>query len=111
MSRLGRTEPRLLDTQAWLHDSVAAPEDGIDVLNKVMDEFNPFPEEYLHLGEGYLRKGLPDPAQAETQAKLGMQLVNRRNAADEDANVRAKLQDLINRSEDARHARQQAQVP
>ena len=111
MSRIGRTEPRMLDTQAWLLILNGTPEDGIDILNKAMDDFAPFPDEYLHLGEGYLRKELPDPVQAETQAKLGLQLVNRRNAGDDDANIRAKLQDLINRSEETRHAKQQAQVP
>jgi predicted Zn-dependent protease len=111
MSRIGRTEPRMLDTQAWLLILTGSADDGVDILNKAMDEFAPFPEEYLHLGEGYLRKETPDPVQAETQAKLGLQLVNRRNAGDEDADVRAKLQDLINRSEDARHKQQQAQVP
>lgn len=111
MSQLGRTEPRMLDTQAWLLILNGSPEDGIDILNKVMDDFTPFPEEYLHLGEGYLRKQLPDPMQAETQAKLGLQLVNRRNAGDQDANVRAKLQDLFNRSEALKHAIPQAQVP
>ena len=111
MSRIGRTEPRMLDTQAWLMILNGSPEDGIDILNKAMDDFAPFPDEYLHLGEGYLRKQLPDPVQAETQAKLGLQLVNRSNAGDVDADIRAKLQDLINRSEETRHARQQAQVP
>lgn len=87
-----------------------SPEDGIDVLNKAMDDFPPFPDEYLHLGEGYLRKDLPDPTMAQTQAKLGLQLVNRRHMAD-DANVAAKLQDLFNRSEELRHAKPQAQAP
>jgi tetratricopeptide (TPR) repeat protein len=111
MVQIGRTEPRMLDTQAWLMILNGSPEDGINILNKAMDDSEPFPEEYLHLGEGYLRKDSPDPVQAETQAKLGLQLVNRRNAGDADANIRAKLQDLINRSEETRHARQQAQVP
>jgi hypothetical protein len=110
MSRLGRSEPRMLDTQAWLMILNGSPEDGIDVLDKAMDDFPPFPDEYLHLGEGYLRKDLPDPTMAQTQAKLGLQLVNRRHMAD-DANVAAKLQDLFNRSEELRHAKPQAQVP
>lgn len=111
MSRLGRTEPRLLDTQAWLLILSGSAEEGVDILNKAMSDFDPIPEEYLHLGEGYLRKGSPDPAQAETQAKLGLQMVNRRNAGARDADVRAKLQDLVNRSEDMRRTRQQAQTP
>jgi hypothetical protein len=76
-----------------------------------MEDFPPFPEEYLHLGEGYLRKDSPEPAKAETQAKLGLQLVKRNSAGDDDAAMTAKLQDLVNRSEQMRHARQQAEVP
>lgn len=111
MSQLGRTEPRMLDTKAWLLILNGQPEEGIDILNKIMEDFEPFPDEYVHIAEGYLRKQLPDPVQAETQAKLGLQLVNRRNAGADDANVRAKLQDLINRSEEKRQSGQQAQVP
>jgi hypothetical protein len=56
MAQLGRTEPRLLDTQAWLLILSGSPDEGIDILNQAMEDFPPFPEEYLHLGEGYLRK-------------------------------------------------------
>jgi hypothetical protein len=103
MSRLGRTEPRLLDTQAWLMILNGSPEDGVSTLNTAMTQFDPFPDEYLHLGEGYLRLQIPDPVQAEVQAKLGLQMVNKRKAGDADAAIRSKLQDLINRSEEMRH--------
>jgi predicted Zn-dependent protease len=103
MSRLGRTEPRLLDTQAWLMILNGSPEDGVHILNTAMAQFDPFPDEYLHLGEGYLRLQIPDPVQAEVQAKLGLQIVNKRNAGNADALIRSKLQDLINRSEELRH--------
>jgi tetratricopeptide (TPR) repeat protein len=111
MSRLGRTEPRLLDTQGWLMILNGTPEDGVHTLNTAMTQFAPFPDEYLHLGEGYLRMERPDPVEAETQAKLGLRLVNKQNGADSNDPVRAKLQDLINRSEEMRHPKQQAQVP
>ncbi|MGD0461360.1 MAG: tetratricopeptide repeat protein [Tepidisphaeraceae bacterium] len=103
MSRLGRTEPRLLDTQGWLMILNGSPEDGVHILNTAMTQFEPFPDEYLHLGEGYLRLEMPDPMQAETQAKLGLQTVNKRHAGNADAAIRSKLQDLINRSEEMRH--------
>jgi len=99
MSRLGRTEPRLLDTQAWLLILNGSVADGVHILNTAMDSFPPFPDEYLHLGEGYLRMETPDPVQAEMQAKLGLQMVNKRKAGAQDDGLRAKLQDLINRSE------------
>jgi predicted Zn-dependent protease len=111
MAQLGRTEPRLLDTRAWLLILSGSPDEGINILNQAMEDFPPFPEEYLHLGEGYLRKDSPEPAKAETQAKLGLQLVKRNSAGDDDAAMTAKLQDLVNRSEQMRHARQQAEVP
>ena len=112
MGRLGRTEPRLLDTQAWLEILTGSVDDGIHTLNTIMDGFDPFPDEYYHLGEAYLRRSLPDPVQAEGQAKLGLQMVNKRSAGDIDASLRAKLQDLINRSEAMRKAKpQQAQAP
>jgi tetratricopeptide (TPR) repeat protein len=103
MSKLGRTEPRLLDTQGWLMILNGSPEDGVHTLNTAMTQFDPFPDEYLHLGEGYLRLQMPDPTQAEVQAKLGLQIVNKRNAGNSDAAIRSKLQDLINRSEELRH--------
>jgi predicted Zn-dependent protease len=103
MSRLGRTEPRLLDTQGWLLILNGSPEDGVHILNTAMTQLDPFPDEYLHLGEGYLRLQIPDPVQAEVQAKLGLQMVNKRNAGNADALIRSKLQDLINRSEEMRH--------
>ena len=103
MSRLGRTEPRLLDTQGWLTILNGSPEDGVHILNTAMTQFEPFPDEYLHLGEGYLRLQMPDPMQAEVQAKLGLQMVNKRHAGSADAAIRSKLQDLINRSEELRH--------
>jgi tetratricopeptide (TPR) repeat protein len=111
MSDLGRTEPRMLDTQGWLQILNGTPDDGILTLSKAMNDFEPFPEEYLHLGEGYLRKDLPDPQQAEMQAKLGLQMVVQRNGGTEDGELRAKLQDLINRSEEVMHSKQQAQAP
>lgn len=111
MSQLGRTEPRLLDTQAWLTILNGSPEDGVNILNTAMTQFAPFPDEYLHLGEGYLRMQIPDPNEAETQAKLGLQMIKKQNPDEQDATVRAKLQDLINRSEEVRHGKQQAQVP
>jgi tetratricopeptide (TPR) repeat protein len=103
MSRLGRTEPRLLDTQAWLMILNGSPEDGVHILNTAMAQFDPFPDEYLHLGEGYLRLQIPDPVQAEVQAKLGLQMVNKPDAGNANALIRSKLQDLINRSEELRH--------
>ena len=112
MGQLGRTETRLLDTQAWLQILTGSAGDGIHTLNTIMDGFEIFPDEYYHLGEGYLRLDTPDPVQAETQAKLGLQMVNKRNAGDADASVRAKLQDLFNRSETLRKAKlQQAEAP
>jgi tetratricopeptide (TPR) repeat protein len=110
MSRLGRTEPRLLDTQAWLMILNGSPAEGVHILNTIMSSFPPFPDEYWHLGEGYLRMETPDAAQAEMQAKLGLRLVNKRNAGAQDAVVRAKLQDLVNRSEKMKLA-PQAPVP
>jgi hypothetical protein len=111
MSRLGRTEPRLLDTQAWLLILNGSAADGVHILNTAMSSFPTFPDEYLHLGEGYLRIEMPDPVQAEMQAKLGLQMVNKRNAGAQDAVLRAKLQDLINRSEAVKLAKPQASVP
>jgi predicted Zn-dependent protease len=112
MGRLGRTEPRLLDTQAWLLILTGSPDQGIHTLNTIMEGFDPFPDEYLHLGEGYLRTAMPNPVEAENQAKLGLQMVNKRNGGDVDGSLRAKLQDLINRSEAMRRAKpQQAQAP
>jgi predicted Zn-dependent protease len=111
MSQLGRTEPRLLDTQGWLTILNGSPEDGVVILNTAMTNFDPFPDEYVHLAEGYLRMHIPDPVEAETQAKLGLQLLKKENPTDQDASVRAKLEDLINRSEGLRHGKQQAQVP
>jgi predicted Zn-dependent protease len=103
MSKIGRTEPRLLDTQGWLMILNGAPEDGVSTLNSAMTQFEPFPDEYLHLGEGYLRLQIPDPAQAEVQAKLGLQMINKRKGGDADSAIRSKLQDLINRSEAMKH--------
>ncbi|HEX4053346.1 MAG TPA: tetratricopeptide repeat protein [Tepidisphaeraceae bacterium] len=111
MSQLGRTEPRLLDTQGWLTILNGSPIDGVQLLNTAMTQFAPFPDEYLHLGEGYLRMPIPDPVQAETQAKLGLQLIKKQNPDAQDATVRSKLQDLIDRSEEIRQGKQQAQVP
>jgi tetratricopeptide (TPR) repeat protein len=99
MSRLGRTEPRLLDTQAWLMILNGSAADGVHILNTAMNSFPPFPEEYLHLGEGYLRLETPDPMQAEVQAKLGLQMINKQSAGAQDAALRAKLEDLVKRSE------------
>jgi len=111
MSRLGRTEPRLLDTQAWLLILNGSVADGVHILNTAMNSFAPFPDEYLHLGEGYLRMDTPDPVQAEMQAKLGLQMVNKRNAGAQDDILRAKLQDLVNRSEAMKLGKPQASVP
>ncbi len=111
MSQLGRTEPRLLDTQGWLTILNGSPVDGINILDTAMTQFDPFPEEYLHLGEGYLRMQIPDPGEAETQAKLGLRLIDKQSPDQRDSAVRAKLEDLINRSEEMRHGKQQAQVP
>jgi predicted Zn-dependent protease len=111
MSRLGRTEPRLLDTQAWLLILNGSVADGVHILNTAMNSFAPFPDEYLHLGEGYLRMDTPDPVQAEMQAKLGLQMVNKRNAGAQDDALRAKLQDLVNRSEAMKLGKPQASVP
>ena len=100
----------MLDTQGWLLILSGSANDGILVLSKALDEFAPFPDEYFHLGEGYLRKDIPEPQQAETQAKLGLRRVEKRDAGNQDANIRAKLQDLINRSEEMIHSKQQAQA-
>jgi tetratricopeptide (TPR) repeat protein len=112
MSSLGRTEPRLLDTQAWLMILNGSAEDGVNILNNVViQDLDPIPEEYLHLGEGYLRLPVPDPVQAETQANQGLHLLDRRNTPDQDADLRAKLKDLVNRSEAMKKANSQKQVP
>ena len=110
MSRLGRTEPRLLDTQAWLMILTGTPEDGVHTLNTAMTSSRRFPTSICILAKGICGRKYPIP-RGGNSGKVRHALVNRRNAADEDANVRAKLQDLINRSEEMRHARQQAQVP
>jgi hypothetical protein len=45
------------------------------------------------------------------QAKLGLQMVNKRNAGAQDDILRAKLQDLVNRSEAMKLGKPQASVP
>jgi predicted Zn-dependent protease len=111
MSRLGRTEPRLQDTQAWLLILNGSAAEGVHILNTAMNDFPPFPDEYLHLGEGYLRTEPPNPVQAEMQAKLGLQMVNKQHAGAQDAVLRARLQDLVNRAEAQKLAKPQASVP
>ncbi len=111
MSLLGRTEPRLLDTQAWLMILSGSAPDGVHTLNDVLNNFAPFPDAYLHLGEGYLRMDTPDAAQAELQAKLGLQMIKKQDPAAQDPVLRAKLQDLLDRSEKLRTGQQQAQAP
>jgi tetratricopeptide (TPR) repeat protein len=112
MYRLGRTEPHFLDTQAWLLILNGQVEDGVAQLNKTMlDSPALFPEEHYHLGEGYFRMPNPDFAAADKEAKLGLDMINKQPANVQDATLKAKLQELANRSEEMMKSRQQAQVP
>jgi hypothetical protein len=90
--------------------SGSAP-DGVHILNTIINDYAPFPDEYLHLGEGYLKMDSPDPMQAELQAKLGLEMIKKQDVSVQDLQVRAKLQDLLNRSQELRKAGQQAQAP
>lgn len=106
MTRLGRNEMHVLDTEGWLLILQGSTAQGIDVLNQVV-QANPYPEACLHLGEGYLR--MEYARQAQEQAALGLSLL--RKTPNSDPDLRSKLQNLNDRSEELAKSKQQAQVP
>jgi tetratricopeptide (TPR) repeat protein len=106
MTRLGRNDTHVLDTEGWLLILQGSIAQGVDVLNQVV-QTNPYPEACFHLGEGYLRMEYAD--QAKQQAELGLSLMDK--ASNPDPNLRAKLKELDNRSEELAKSKQQAQVP
>jgi tetratricopeptide (TPR) repeat protein len=105
---LGQTDATILDTQGWLLILSGSPADGVDLLNKALD-IRPFPTAYFHLGEGYLSLQYAD--EADKQAQLGLAMLEKQDPKDQDVKLKAKLQDLINRSQDMMKSKQQAQVP
>jgi tetratricopeptide (TPR) repeat protein len=106
MTRLGRDDLNVLDTQGWLLILQGSTAQGIDVLNRVV-QTNPYPEACLHLGEGYLR--MEYASQAKGQAEMGLSLLKSRT--NPDPILRSKLQDLVDRSEEMARSKQQAQAP
>lgn len=60
----GRIEPRIYDTQGWVLILDGRVDDGIDILQQIINKAN-FPDAHYHLAEGYLRKNLPLDAQRE----------------------------------------------
>jgi tetratricopeptide (TPR) repeat protein len=104
----GRPNPTVMDTQGWLLILSGSAAQGVDLINKALD-IQPFPDAYLHLGEGYLALQYPD--EADKQAQLGLDLIEKQDPKDQDVKVKAKLQNLIVRSEEQMKSKQQAQVP
>jgi len=106
MTRLGRDDQNVLDTEGWLLILQGSTAQGIDVLNRVV-QTNPYPEACLHLGEGYIRMEYAN--QAKQQAEMGLSLLKSRT--NPDPILRTKLQDLDDRSQEMARSKQQAQVP
>jgi hypothetical protein len=76
-------------------------------LNKVVDA-KPSPETYLHLAQGYVQMQLPKAG--SDHAKLGLDMINKQNPKDQDAALKAKLQDLITQCDQLQKANQPAQA-
>jgi tetratricopeptide (TPR) repeat protein len=108
MNKTGRTEPRLLDTYGWLLIQTGNPVEGIRVLNKVIDQ-EPFPEAYLHLGEGLLKNSYAK--QARENAQSGLDMMDKQMGKDQDPIIRQKLTNLASRADAILKSKQQAQVP
>jgi tetratricopeptide (TPR) repeat protein len=108
MAQSGQTNPNILDTQGWVLVLSGSPEQGVDLLNKAI-EAQPEPEEYYHLGEGYLKLQYAD--EAANQAQMGLDLMDKQPSNQQDVKVRAKLKDLIARSDEMIKSKQQANVP
>jgi lipopolysaccharide biosynthesis regulator YciM len=96
--QVGRTEPRFLDTLAWTKILSGNPQDGVSDLLKATTQFPDFPEEYLHLGEGYMLMLMPN--EANSAAKTGLDETDKLGPKQVDPALRTKLQDLLSRSED-----------
>jgi tetratricopeptide (TPR) repeat protein len=108
MAQAGQTNPNILDTQGWVLVLSGQPEQGVDLLNKAIDA-QPDPEEYYHLGEGYLK--LQYGTEAANQAQQGLDMIDKQPSSQQDVKLRAKLQDLITRSDEMIKSKQQANVP
>jgi tetratricopeptide (TPR) repeat protein len=108
MNQAGQTNPNILDTQGWVLVLSGTPEQGVDLLSKAIDA-QPEPEEYYHLGEAYLK--LQYATEAESQAQLGLDLMDKEPPNQQDVKIRAKLKDLIARSDEMIKSKQQANVP
>jgi tetratricopeptide (TPR) repeat protein len=104
----GHIDHVVLDTQGWLLILSGNAAQGVDLVNKALD-IQKSPSAYFHLGEGYLSLQYPD--EANKQAQLGLAMIEKQDPKDQDVKLKAKLQDLNNRSEEMMKSKQQAQVP
>jgi tetratricopeptide (TPR) repeat protein len=95
------------DTEGWLLILSGSAAEGVDLLNKVVDA-KPSPETYLHLAQGYVQMQLPKAG--SDHAKLGLDMINKQNPKDQDAALKAKLQDLITQCDQLQKANQPAQA-
>jgi tetratricopeptide (TPR) repeat protein len=107
MNKGGHQEPKLLDTQGWLLIQSGETARGVNTLEKVI-ELKPFPEAYLHLGEGLLRMNYAKDAKA--QALMGLAMIDKMDAKEQDQNTRQKLQNLANRADELLKPKSQAGV-
>jgi tetratricopeptide (TPR) repeat protein len=98
VNKMGRTEPRFLDTLAWTKILSGNPQDGVSDLLKATAQFPDFPDEYLHLGEGYMLMLMP--SEANSAAKTGLDKADKLGPKQVDPALRVKLQNLLSRSED-----------
>ena len=108
VSQTGRTDPSVLDTRGWLLILSGSPAQGVELINRAL-ETKVSPEEYLHLGEGYLR--LQYPADAKKQARLGMDLLGKLPQQEQDTQLQTKLKDLDARCDEMIKAKQETKVP
>jgi tetratricopeptide (TPR) repeat protein len=69
--RSGRVQPLIYDTQGWVLILNGQVDQGIDVLQKIGDSAD-FADLHYHMGQGYLRKRLPQSAEHELQTASDM---------------------------------------
>ncbi len=84
-----KPDPRILDTQGWVLIQLGRVEEGIDVLDKAIDQLD-IPEVHYHLAVGYLRGKDPNPSEAQRQLVAAQALIQKATAG-QNASIDASL--------------------
>jgi tetratricopeptide (TPR) repeat protein len=89
--RSGQSDPLILDTHGWVLTLSGRVEEGITLLQQVVER-SPFLEAHYHLGEAYLRRSIPDEAQRQLLLASEMIASKERENAEVDAKLKANVE-------------------